>query len=154
MLDRLGSRTQPWLDLYHAHTGETFTGWFHDGERYLAGALRDLEVFLADWRDGVAVTMCLRLYWALARVSTEAWAGGVGRSITVLSGYRTPRTNAMLPGAAANSFHMYGRAVDFRIDGWAVSKIADRLELLEVGGVGRYDGFVHVDSGPPRRWHA
>src|SRR6185312_11525802 len=79
------------------------------------------------------------------------------RSAAVLSAYRTPQTNAMLArttfGVAEHSQHMFGRALDVRIEGElaAAMRVA---RAMERGGVGWYpgSGFLHIDTGPVRNW--
>jgi uncharacterized protein YcbK (DUF882 family) len=76
----------------------------------------------------------------------------------VLSGYRTPATNAKLrahgKGAAKHSLHMEGRAIDIRVPGRSLIAVRQAALALKGGGVGyypRYD-FVHLDVGPVRYW--
>ena len=58
-------------------------------------------------------------------------------------------------GVASNSYHTRGQAIDFRIDGVALSKVRAAAESLSSGGVGFYpqSNFIHVDTGPVRTWH-
>jgi len=76
----------------------------------------------------------------------------------ILSGYRSPATNAMLKIAngqvAKESLHMYGYAVDFRIEGVKGSAIAEIAKTMQRGGVSFYprDNHVHVDIGNIRTW--
>jgi uncharacterized protein YcbK (DUF882 family) len=76
----------------------------------------------------------------------------------ILSGYRSPKTNALLRnrsrGVARNSYHIMAMAVDLRIQSRSVSQVARAALALNAGGVGRYSrsDFVHVDSGPVRDW--
>ncbi|MGR3812693.1 MAG: YcbK family protein, partial [Cognatishimia activa] len=76
----------------------------------------------------------------------------------LLSGYRSPQTNAMLRrnsrGVAKNSLHMKGQAADLRLADRSVSQLARAAAACRAGGVGRYSGsnFVHVDCGPLRTW--
>ena len=76
----------------------------------------------------------------------------------MLSGYRTPETNAMLrrrsSGVARNSLHMQGKAADLRLRDRSVSQMARAAIACNAGGVGRYTGsnFVHMDCGPVRTW--
>jgi uncharacterized protein YcbK (DUF882 family) len=78
--------------------------------------------------------------------------------LQVVCGYRSKVTNRMLRrtrrGVAANSFHMYGKAVDLRIEGCSVRTLQRFAVGLEAGGVGYYprSNFVHLDTGPVRRW--
>ena len=78
--------------------------------------------------------------------------------IHVISGYRSPKTNAMLAGksggVAKKSYHMQGMAMDIAIPGVKLKTIRDAALSLKLGGVGYYpkSGFVHVDCGPVRHW--
>jgi uncharacterized protein YcbK (DUF882 family) len=76
----------------------------------------------------------------------------------MLSGYRSPQTNAMLRsksrGVARDSLHMKGQAADLRLKSRTVGQIAKAAEACASGGVGRYSrsNFVHMDCGPVRSW--
>lgn len=80
---------------------------------------------------------------------------GQGGTFTLLSGFRTRATNLTLPGAAKNSFHLRGQALDLYRDGMTVGEIGAIL-VEHSGGLGLYgdNGFVHIDTGPVRRWGA
>jgi uncharacterized protein YcbK (DUF882 family) len=77
----------------------------------------------------------------------------------ILSGYRTPETNARLAitngNVAKESLHMRGWAVDFRIDGVSGKAICEIAKTMQRGGVAYYpeDNHVHVDLGNIRTWH-
>ena len=77
---------------------------------------------------------------------------------TLLSGYRSPHTNAMLrshgEGVAKRSLHMSGQAIDVRLDNISPNYIRQAATKLAAGGVGYYpkSGFVHMDSGAFRTW--
>lgn len=78
---------------------------------------------------------------------------GRERPIELFSGYRTRERNATIEGAATNSEHINGRAADFRIPGLTPREVADLAEGIPgLGGLGRYPGFTHIDTGRPRRW--
>jgi uncharacterized protein YcbK (DUF882 family) len=78
--------------------------------------------------------------------------------IEVVSGYRSSKMNEMLRKkgrhVAQRSQHPMATAVDFRLVGIEMEPVFRWLERGHNGGVGRYrdDAFVHVDSGPRRRW--
>lgn len=78
--------------------------------------------------------------------------------IEVVSGYRSSKMNEMLRKkgrhVAQRSQHPLATAVDFRLVGIEMQPVFRWLERGHNGGVGRYrdDAFVHVDSGPRRRW--
>lgn len=63
-----------------------------------------------------------------------------------LTAYRCPTNNANTPNAAQNSYHVYGQAADFHIDGVAPAEIAKYAESIGIKGVGLYDTFVHIDT--------
>jgi uncharacterized protein YcbK (DUF882 family) len=83
---------------------------------------------------------------------------GFHGTVDVLSGYRSPETNAWLAsvsrGVARDSQHMNGNAMDIRFPDMPVFKIRQAARSLQMGGVGFYprSGFVHLDTGPIRYW--
>lgn len=85
-----------------------------------------------------------------------------GHPMTILSGYRSPEHNAAVGGASASQ-HMEGRAADITIaaaDPRAAHDVILRLYeqgKIQIGGLGSYAGWVHVDirhnaDGRLRRW--
>ncbi len=80
------------------------------------------------------------------------------REVLVVSGYRSARFNEQLRKkgheVARRSQHILGRALDFRIPGVPARLVRERAEAIHVGGIGYYadSDFVHVDTGPNRRW--
>jgi uncharacterized protein YcbK (DUF882 family) len=103
-----------------------------------------------DRRQNVSYSMDGELINILQDIVKESGQGG---AFTLLSGFRTRATNLMLPGAAENSLHLVGQALDIYRDGMTVGEIGTIL-AEHSGGVGLYrdNGFVHVDTGPSRRW--
>jgi uncharacterized protein YcbK (DUF882 family) len=79
-------------------------------------------------------------------------------SFEVISGYRSPATNAMLAsasdGVAKKSLHMQGMAIDIRLADRRLSTLREAALRLQAGGVGYYPrpDFVHVDVGRVRSW--
>ena len=88
----------------------------------------------------------------------EAW--GWSQPIIINSGFRTATTNNSLlsEGAAKNSMHLYGRAVDLHMEGIPVAHLMQLGLYFKSGGVGFYPptsrriGFVHLDTGRLRTW--
>lgn len=78
---------------------------------------------------------------------------GQVRPVDILSGFRTPEHNKRLEWAADNSEHKYGRAADIRLVGVAPSMVAGYARGLQLGGVGQYDTFTHIDINRVRSWH-
>lgn len=141
------------LKLINANTGEKFSGAYRDDNGPIPAAVDDLCLFLRDFHSGAEIAMDIGVIDFLAAVLAE-----VGEAkATILSAYRTPATNAMLArttfGVAENSQHMYGRALDLRLD----TKLAEAMaaaRAMRRGGVGwyPYSGFIHIDTGPVRNW--
>jgi uncharacterized protein YcbK (DUF882 family) len=81
-----------------------------------------------------------------------------GPSFEVISGYRSPATNALLHAesseVAKSSLHTLGMAIDIRMAGLDLSYLRTAALSLDLGGVGYYptSDFVHVDVGRVRRW--
>lgn len=158
-LDSVVQGIDPYLDITNAHTGERVVTRFARNGRYDNRAIRKLDWLFRDWRRNEAPEIDPRLYWSLAAISDAARNDGHSGQMTLLSGFRTKRTNEMLRarggGAASNSYHLRRRAADIRLEGVEAGEVADYAEWLQVGGVGRYPGdrFTHLDSGPIRTWN-
>jgi uncharacterized protein YcbK (DUF882 family) len=155
-LDGLISRVDSYLDVTNAHTGERVVLRFMEDGRTNSRALRRLDWVFRDWRDGEDPDIDQRIYWSLAALSDTARRQGHSGRITLLSGFRTSQTTQLLQsrsgGASSNSYHMKRRAADIRLEGVDMEQVAAMAEWLQVGGVGRYAGFTHIDSGPIRTW--
>lgn len=143
------------IALHHRHTGEAVrTVYFADG-RYLDDGLRSINRLLRDWRTDEIVEIDPQVL-DIAYVLQQQL--GLAGPLEVLSGYRSPETNAMLRrrsrAVARNSLHMYGMAVDLRFPGVPLAQAHRVAVALQAGGVGYYPGadFIHVDSGPVRTW--
>lgn len=143
------------IRMYSGRTGEMLdTIYWIDGE-YVKDALKEVNHFMRDWRTGDAVTMDARNVDIMAAAHRLM---DVSEPYMLLSGYRSPKTNAMLRsksgGVAKNSLHMKGQAADLRLKSRSVGQMARAAEKCASGGVGRYSGsnFVHMDCGPVRHW--
>ncbi len=123
--------------------------------RLIEGGIAALSWAFRDWKDGNGqVWMDHRLFDLLAHLQTEATLeSDFPVRMTLLSGYRTPRRNRGIEGAAYNSQHIRGRAADITLTGVPLARVADLAERAGAHGVGRYPRFLHVDVGPKgRRW--
>ncbi len=84
----------------------------------------------------------------------------MGRNVRfqVISGYRSPATNAMLRRksrhVAERSLHTQGRAIDVRVQGMSAVLLRNAAIAMRRGGVGYYPNsdFVHLDTGRVRHW--
>ena len=143
------------IRMYSGRTGETMdTIYWIDGD-YIAEAVREVSLFMRDWRNGEAVNMDTR---AIDIMTAAHNLLDVSEPYILLSGYRSAATNAMLrnqsSGVARNSLHMRGQAADLRLSARSVRQIAAAAAACNAGGVGRYSGsnFVHMDCGDVRTW--
>lgn len=137
------------------HTGETLDVAYWQGGAYAPGALEAVNHVLRDYRNGEIHTIEPALLDLLTALSVRLDATP---RFGVISGYRSPATNAMLHErsgqVASGSLHMKGMAIDIRVAGHDVDRVRDAAQSLGLGGVGYYpsSNFVHVDVGRVRRW--
>ncbi|ARE38394.1 exported protein [Rhodovulum sp. P5] len=141
--------------MYSGRTGESIdTIYWIEGE-YIKEAVKEINAFMRDWRTDSVVSMDVRNIDILAAAHSLM---DVNEPYMLLSGYRSPQTNAMLRsrsrGVAKNSLHMKGQAADVRLKSRTVSQIAGAAGACNAGGVGRYSrsNFVHMDCGAVRSW--
>jgi uncharacterized protein YcbK (DUF882 family) len=146
------------LSFFHTHTGERLSTAYCSGGSYIAPALKDINVLLRDFRVNQIKPIDPTLLDLLFQLNGEL---GTDQPFHVISGYRTPETNAMLQerggahsGVATHSLHMDGKAIDIRVPGVKLEHLRDKAKSLKIGGVGFYPGsnFVHVDTGRVRYW--
>jgi uncharacterized protein YcbK (DUF882 family) len=138
------------LQLRHAHTGARFSGPYHNGRTHDAIAMSDLSLVLADSRTGAVRPFDPHAIDVLWEVAQKAGASG---EFLIYSGYRTPETNALVDGAG-DSQHLRAAALDVHMPADRLAGFGETALRLGLGGVGIYAdrGFVHLDSGPVRRW--
>jgi uncharacterized protein YcbK (DUF882 family) len=143
------------IALKNLHTGEAFKDvYFADGA-YIQDALGEAARVLRDWRTGEVHRIDPQLFDALAAVQQRL---DVATPYQVISGYRSPKTNAALhersSGVATKSLHMLGQAIDVRIEGVELRRLQKAGLDLGAGGVGYYpqSNFVHLDVGRRRQW--
>ena len=137
------------------HTGESFNGVYRVGDRYIPEAFEQINTVLRDFRTGEVFPIDPRVIDIMFHVQSEL---SPNTPFEVLSGYRSPKTNARLrassDGVAENSLHMTGQAIDLRMPGYKTSSIYKIAGDLRAGGAGYYrkSNFVHLDTGKVRRW--
>ncbi len=139
------------LTLARPDTRELLTAAYRrrDGS-YDQAALARVNRLLRCSRTGKETEISVKLLEILDAVEDRFSAP----HLTLLSGYRSPRYNKVVPGAARRSLHMLGWAADVRVPGRAPAEVADFARMLAAGGVGLYPSaaFVHLDSGRARHW--
>jgi len=143
------------LRMYSGRTGEHLDTIYWIEGKYIKDAIKEINYFMRDWREDAARSMDIRTFDIITAAhnlldTTEPYL--------LLSGYRTPKTNAMLRsrsrGVAKNSLHMKGQANDLRLKSRSVSQIYNAGKSCGAGGVGKYSrsNFVHMDCGAVRTW--
>jgi uncharacterized protein YcbK (DUF882 family) len=143
------------LKFYNIHTGEALTALYWEQGRYVPGSLTEIDYVLRDFRTGDVHAIDTHLLDLVHRLRL---AMGYDDPVHVISGYRSPATNAMLAQrskkVAKNSFHLAGRAIDLRLPGRRLEDLRAAAMHLGGGGVGYYpeSQFVHMDTGPVRAW--
>jgi uncharacterized protein YcbK (DUF882 family) len=143
------------LHLYSTNTGETFNRvYWADGD-YVPEALEEINYLLRDYRANLIKEIDPNLLDLLFTLNQKLECDS---PYHVISGYRSPRTNAALRKrnrkVARNSLHMSGMAVDLRVPDVHVKNICNAALEMRGGGVGYYArrGFVHLDVGDVRTW--
>ena len=144
------------LSFYNLHTGESLsTAYWADGV-YLEDELITFNRLLRDHRSNEVSSIDRKL---LDRLYTLQQQLGNKGTYQVISGYRSPTTNARLQevsngGVAKRSLHMQGRAIDIRLPGVELKHLRQVALNQKAGGVGYYkkSNFVHLDTGRTRFW--
>ena len=142
------------LSLKRSKTNEIVNiPYFKNGQVDLQGywkityLLRDLTANLMAYPD-------LKLLDLLCAV--QAWMKFYGNNnpLIITSGFRTKEHNNKLEGAAKDSQHLLGKAVDFVVPGLDPQAIGKIASHFQAGGVGIYldKNFTHLDTGNIRSW--
>jgi uncharacterized protein YcbK (DUF882 family) len=136
-------------------SGEVFSGVYRVGNKYLPQAFERINYVMRDVREDEIFPMDPRVIDIISIVHKYL---KTDEPYTMLSGYRSPHTNAELrshgEGVAKRSLHMSGQAIDVRMGDISAKHIRQAAVKLGAGGVGYYprSGFVHMDSGTFRTW--
>lgn len=143
------------LAFLNTHTGDRFDEAYWEHGAYVPGAMAEIKHVLRDHRSNETHDIDARLLDQLHQLNGLV---GAAAPYQIISGYRSPATNAMLhansDGVASHSLHMEGRAIDIRMQGVDLPRLRDAALSMQSGGVGYYQAsdFIHVDTGRVRRW--
>lgn len=143
------------LRAHNEHTGESLDIHYLNKRGGLdKKACHRLNQFFRCHYDGSVHLIDPRLFLLLDTVHCLLRAKG--RPLILVSGYRSPSYNRLLccenSNVAHHSYHVKGMAADIHIEGVAPLNIERVAKRLNVGGVGGYSNFVHLDVGPVRTW--
>lgn len=142
------------------HTNDTVDARFLGPNGWDQQGLAELNHGLRDWRNNEQTQMDPALMLVVSRIR-DALGLSPQTKIDLISGYRSPQTNAALrerggehTGVASKSQHMLGKATDIHMPGIALDRLHQVALAMQGGGVGFYpsEGFVHVDTGRLRHW--
>ena len=145
------------ISFYSLNTRESLTVTYKRDGRYIPRAMRKLNYILRDWRANKTTHMdpkVIDLVWELHRELRSR------KPIHLVSGYRSPKTNAMRRrqsrGVAKHSRHIRGQAIDLYFPDVALKVLRESALIKQRGGVGYYPRshipFVHIDTGNVRHW--
>jgi uncharacterized protein YcbK (DUF882 family) len=143
------------IALRNLHTGEHIDRVYWSDGQYHTGTLAEIDNVLRDHRSGEIFPIDPNLLDQLHALTSTLYGR---RPFDVISGYRSPATNASLHahsrGVARKSLHMQGKAIDIRLPGRALNDVHMAALAMRVGGVGYYpkSGFIHLDTGRVRHW--
>ncbi|HTL17927.1 MAG TPA: DUF882 domain-containing protein [Patescibacteria group bacterium] len=145
------------LSFDNIHTGEKLKVEYWAKGQYLPDALAEVNRLLRDFRTGQVHPISPELLDLLVRLRLRL---ETVQPVSVISGFRSPATNAMLraehehSGVASKSLHMQGMAIDIRFAGRDLIDLHRASMAERRGGVGYYPAsdFVHIDVGRVRSW--
>lgn len=147
-----GFPSSRWVKIVFVESGERFNNLYFSDGAYIMPAVRQFSWTCRDhraeewkWLHPWLMDLVFVLHWKYNR-----------DEIRILSGYRTPQSNAQLEGAALNSQHMRPMALDIHIPDVDNEAVARDFKTFIYGGTGMYPGrgFTHFDFGPLRSWVA
>lgn len=143
------------IALHNINTGDKLNLTYFEQGRYIEDALQEINYLFRDYHTGAIHPVDPLLLDQLHELKQQL---DVSKPFHVISGYRSPFTNAHLrnqsSGVAKHSLHMEGRAIDIRVEGLATKNIRNAALAMRRGGVGYYPSanFVHLDTGEYRTW--
>lgn len=141
------------ISLVHTSGERIVSTYWSDGE-IIRPAYDELSWFMRDRVDQKAVYMEPVLLDITYGVCGWLRHYGLKQPLLMTSAYRTPRRNSQIEGAARNSHHTKGSALDIRIPGVSTKQVAAFGQWMGGGGVGWYPSkdFTHLDRGRLRSW--
>ncbi|HPA15085.1 MAG TPA: DUF882 domain-containing protein [Desulfobacterales bacterium] len=151
----LKSRYSGRLSVHNMHTDESLTVcYLKKNKRFDPSALNQLNHLFRCHYTGKVHHIQPELFLLLDMVRSHL--GANERPFQLVSGYRSPEYNRLLRNrsrqVARKSYHLRGMAADIQLEGVELPAVRDAAKCLNMGGVGTYDQFIHLDVGPVRYW--
>lgn len=135
------------LFMVNQQTDEIFHEVYFNGEAYLQESLDRFALFSRDLRNGEVGEMDPHLLDLASEVQRLV---SPEEPLILTHGFRSSSRNVR--GGAANSRHLHGQALDIAHPRLNARELHQHAAALGRGGLGRYARFVHIDTGPTRRW--
>ena len=146
------------LILVNSNTGEKIKQKFKTNSFFNIIDYPKLNHFFRDWRENKVIQIDKGVLNIFFKICQEAVEPNDFLEVQINSGYRTLKTNEYLRrqsrNVAKNSLHISGRAIDFKIINLAKDDAEKFADQMSPGGLGVYKSFLHIDTGPYRRWYA
>src|SRR5258708_17578504 len=133
------------LKFYNLHTGERLKTTYWKNGDYIPGELDRVNYILRDFRANEVKPIDPALLDLLVRAQRRL---GTSEPFQVISGYRSPLTNAMLhansEGVAVHSLHIDGKAIDICVPGLSLAQVLGPPPPLQSAAAAPYPrtGFV------------
>jgi uncharacterized protein YcbK (DUF882 family) len=144
------------LSLLNANTNEVMDLTLSKDKKLSLEKHRLLNRFFKDWRTGEVTHIDSQLLSIFLKICTECSGSKNSLRVNIHSAFRSKQTNEALRKnsvkVAKNSMHILGKALDFSVPSLSTVQLARNVKRHSKGGVGVYDTFVHLDSGPRRVW--
>lgn len=147
--------TERFIWLTRRDSGEQFKEVFFANGKYNYDAYKKFCWLMRDLRgDDEVASIDANLLNVAYKIQNTLLGLNIRKPININSGYRSPKTNANTEGAAKNSFHTKGKAIDISIEGLDASLVGHLGRIMANGGVGFYPmkNFIHLDTGDKRQW--
>ena len=144
------------LELVNSNTRQEMSFQFPTNYRLTNREVSGLNSFLKDWRTDEIRNIDTVVLNDFLKVCSLCAVKNKVLNVNVHSGFRSKETNEYLRKrsykVAKNSMHILGKAIDFSIPEIGSRSLARIVRANTQGGVGSYQNFVHLDSGPKRHW--
>lgn len=147
-----GETRQIWVQ--RPSTGDEVVARYYDHGQINMDEYLKVCRLMRDTRAGVSAYIDIEVLDLVFAMQKWLVSWGVDKPVIIQSGYRSLSTNLNTEGAAKNSMHMRGQALDIRMPGVPVAYLGRLASIFGVGGVGFYisKNFVHADTGMVRYW--
>ena len=144
----IGSKS---LSIFVPETGERSTITYYSEGKYLIDGIKEINWILRDYKSNKIGNIDVNLLNALESIVTSS---GEQLELEVVRGFIYEDPNHPLAKDSPNAYHNKGQAVDVRIKGVSLERLATEFSRYFDGGIGFYPNhdFVHLDLGLPRRW--